>query len=113
MSRATERLLLLAGLGVALAAIHQFGPFLWPYTPPRLLSLANQTWFFVVELLWVAAMLVTYRRDPAGRMWKLFLLYEVIGAIGVIWVIPTSLTWTLSQASIGIGSVVFVHLVLA
>jgi signal transduction histidine kinase len=113
MSRATERLLLLAGLGVALAAIHQFGPFLWPYTPPRSLSLANQTWFFVVELLWMTAMLVTYRRDPAGRMWKLFLLYEAIGAIGVIWVIPTSLTWTLSQASIGIGSVVFVHLVLA
>ena len=113
MNRATERLVLLAAIGVALAAFHQFAPFLWPYTPPRSLSVANQVWFFVVELLWVAAMLVTYRRDPAGRMWKLFLLYEVVGAIGVIWVIPTSLTWTLSQASIGIGSVVFVHLVLA
>jgi signal transduction histidine kinase len=113
MSRATERLVLLAAIGIGLAAIHAFGPFLWPYKPTESLSFATQTWFFVVELLWVAAMLITYRRDPAGPMWKLFLLYEAVGAIGVIWVIPTSLTWTLSQASIGIGSVVFVHLVLA
>jgi len=113
MSRATERLLLLAAIGTALAAIQQFGPFLWPYEPPQSLSIASQAWFFVVQLLWVAAMLVTYRRNPTGPMWKLFLLYQVVGAIGVIWVIPTSLTWMLSQASIGIGSVVFVHLVLA
>jgi signal transduction histidine kinase len=118
MTRATERialerLALLGAVGIALAAAQQFGPFLWPYEPPQSLSTANQAWFFVVELLWVAAMLVTYRRDPSGAMWKVFLLYQVVGAIGVIWVIPTSLTWLLSQASIGIGSVVFVHLVLA
>ena len=113
MSRATERLLLLAAIGTALAAIQQFGPFLWPYEPPQSLSIANQAWFFVVQLLWVAAMLVTYRRNPGGPMWKLFLLYQIVGAIRIIWVIPTSLTWMLSQASIGIGSVVFVHLVLA
>ncbi|HEV8281983.1 MAG TPA: histidine kinase [Candidatus Limnocylindrales bacterium] len=108
-----ERLLLLSAAGIGLAAIQQFGPFLWPYEPPQSLSIMSQAWFFVVELLWVAAMLVTYRRNPTGPMWKLFLLYQVVGAIGVIWVIPTSLTWLLSQASIGIGSVVFVHLVLA
>jgi signal transduction histidine kinase len=113
VTRATERLALLGAVGVALAAIQQFGPFLWPYEPPQSLSVANQAWFFVVELLWVGAMLVTYRRAPIGPMWKLFLLYQVVGTIGVIWVIPTSLTWLLSQASIGIGSVVFVHLVLA
>ncbi|TMD28144.1 MAG: histidine kinase [Chloroflexi bacterium] len=113
MSRATERLLVLGSVGVALAAVQQFGPFLWPYQPPQSLSMVTQASFFLVELLWVAAMLVTYRRDPAGPMWKLFMLYQVVGAMGVIWVIPTSLTWTLSQASIGIGSVVFVHLVLA
>jgi signal transduction histidine kinase len=113
MSLATQRLLVLAAVGVALAAIHQFGPFLWPYAPPQALSFGTQLWFFAVELLWVVAMLVSYRRDPAGRMWKLFLLYEVVGAVGVVWVIPTSLTWTLSQASIGLASAVFVHLVLA
>jgi signal transduction histidine kinase len=108
-----ERLALLGGVGVALAAFQQFGPFLWPYEPPQSLSVASQAWFFTVEVLWVAAMLVTYRRNPTGPMWKLFLLYQVVGAIGVIWVVPTSLNWMLSQASIGIGSVVFVHLVLA
>jgi signal transduction histidine kinase len=113
VSRATERLALLGVVGVALAAVHQFGPFLWPYEPPQSLSVASQAWYFVVELLWVAAMMATYRRNPSGSMWKLFLLYQVVGTIGVIWVVPTSLTWLLSQASIGIGSVVFVHLVLA
>ena len=113
MSRTTERLALLGAVGILLAVVQQFGPFLWPYEPPQSLSVANQAWFFVIELLWVAAMLVTYRRDPTGPMWKLFLLYQLVGAVGVIWVVPTSLTWLLSQASIGIGSVVFVHLVLA
>jgi signal transduction histidine kinase len=113
VSRTAERLALLGVVGIALAAVQQFGPFLWPYEPPQSLSVAYQAWYFVIELLWVAAMLVTYRRDPAGPMWKLFLLYQVVGAVGVLWVIPTSLTWMLSQASIGIGSVVFVHLVLA
>jgi len=113
VTRATERLALLGAVGVVLAAVQQFGPFLWPYEPPQSLSVATQAWFFVVELLWVVAMLVTYRRAPSGPMWKLFLLYQVVGTIGIIWVLPTSLTWLLSQASIGIGSVVFVHLVLA
>ena len=113
MTRATERLALLGAVGVVLAAVQQFGPFLWPYEPPQSLSVATQAWFLVVELLWVVAMLVTYRRAPSGPMWKLFLLYQVVGTIGIIWVLPTSLTWLLSQASIGIGSVVFVHLVLA
>jgi len=113
VTRATERLALLGAVGVVLAAVQQFGPFLWPYEPPQSLSVATQAWFFVVELLWVVAMLVTYRRAPSGPMWRLFLLYQVVGTIGIIWVLPTSLTWLLSQASIGIGSVVFVHLVLA
>ncbi|HYU48935.1 MAG TPA: histidine kinase [Candidatus Limnocylindria bacterium] len=113
MTRSPERLAILGLVGVGLAAFQQFGPFLWPYAPPTSITPLSQAWFFVVELLWVAAMLITYRRDPTGPMWRLFLLYQVVGAIGVIWVFPTSLTWTLSQLSIGIGSVVFVHLVLA
>jgi signal transduction histidine kinase len=113
VTRATERSIILAAAGILLAAVQQFGPFLWPYERPQSLSVANQAWFFAIELLWVAAMLVTYRRDPSGPMWKLFLLYQLVGTVGVIWIVPTSLTWLLSQASIGIGSVVFVHLVLA
>jgi signal transduction histidine kinase len=113
MTRLTERTLLLAGIGIGLAALENFGPLLWPYQLGPSWSPISQAWFFLVELLWVAAMLVTYRRDQGGPMWKLFLLYQGVGTVGVIWVLPTSLTWTLSQLSIGGGSVVFVHLVLA
>jgi signal transduction histidine kinase len=113
MSSRAERLAVLAAFGVGLAAFQHFAPLLWPYGLGPSWSLANQAWFFLIDLLWVAAMLVTYRRDPDGPMWKLFLAYLVVAAVGVIWVIPTSLTWTLSQLLVGLGSVVFVHLVLA
>jgi signal transduction histidine kinase len=113
MTSLAERTALLGAVGVALAALKNFGPFLWPYRLDPTWSPVVQSWFLLVDLLWVAAMLVTYRRDPSGPMWKLFLVYQAVATFGVIWVVPTSLTWTLSQLSIGIGSVVFVHLVLA
>ena len=113
MSSRTERLVVLGVVGVALAAVQHLGPLAWPFGLGPSWSIVNQAWFLAVDLLWVAAMLVTYRRDPDGRMWKLFLAYRVVGALGVIWVVPTSLTWTLSQLIVGFGAVVFVHLVLA
>ena len=113
MTSRAERAVTLGVAGVALAALQEFGPFLYPYALGPTWSILNQGWFFVIDLLWVAAMLVTYWRDPGGRMWKLFLALRIVGAIGVIWVLPTSLTWTLGQLLIGLGSVVFVHIVLA
>jgi signal transduction histidine kinase len=96
-----------------LAAIQDFGPFTYPYGLGPTWSPVIQSWFFFVDLLWVTAMVVTYLRDPGGRMWKLFLVLRLVGAVGVVWIVPTSLTWTLGQLVIGLGSVVFVHLVLA
>jgi signal transduction histidine kinase len=113
LSSRAERVLALATLGALLAAVRNFGPLLWPYGLGPNWSLPTQVWFFIVDLLWVAAMCVTYWRWPAGRMWKLFLAYQIVGTLLVIWIFPTSLTWTFSQALIGVGSVVFVHLVLA
>jgi signal transduction histidine kinase len=113
VSARIERLVVLAVAGTLLAIVRQLAPFLWPFDLPSSWSLIDQLWLLAIDLLWVAAMLVTWWRDPAGRMWKLFLLYLVVGAIGVSWVFPTSLTWTLSQLSIGFASVVFVHLLLA
>jgi signal transduction histidine kinase len=113
MTSLAERTALLGVTGVGLAALKSFGPFLWPYQLGPTWQPASQAWYFFVDLLWVAAMLVTYRRDPNGPMWKLFLLYQIVGTVGVIWIVPNSLAWTLSQLSIGIGGVVFVHLVLA
>jgi signal transduction histidine kinase len=108
-----ERAVVLAAAGVGLAAIQQFAPLLWPYGLGSSWSIATAAWYFLVDLVWVAAMVATYLRDPAGAMWKLFLAYRIVLTLGVLWVWPTSLTWTLSQLLTGLGSVVFVHLVLA
>jgi signal transduction histidine kinase len=113
LSSRTERVIALAALGALLALVRNFGPLIWPYGVGPSWSLPTQAWFFLVDLLWVAAMCVTYWRWPAGRMWKLFLAYQLVGTLLVVWIFPTSLTWTFSQALIGVGSVVFVHLVLA
>lgn len=113
MPRRAERLAALGAIGIGLAVFRDFGPFLYPYGLGSGWSLLTQAWFFLVDLLWVTAMLVTWWRDPGGRMWKLFLTLQVVGTLGVMWVIPTSLTWTFSQLLIGLTSVLFVHLVLA
>ena len=106
-------LLLLASIGVVLAAVGEFAPFVYAYPLRTPLNPAFAIAAFVGDLLWVAAMLATYWRDPGGRMWKLLLLSRVVAALGVLWVVNTSLTWTLWQLSIGLGTVVFAHLVLA
>jgi signal transduction histidine kinase len=113
MGRHVERAAALAAVGVGLAAFQQFGPLLWPYGLGPSWSVATAALYFLVDLVWVAAMVATYLRDPSGRMWRLFLLYRIVTTLGVLWVFPTSLTWTLSQLVTGLGSVVFVHLVLA
>ena len=113
MSGRAERAAVLGAAGICLAAFQQFGPLLWPYGLGPSWSVATAAWYFLVDLVWVAAMVATYVRDPDGQMWKLFLLYRVVTTLGVLWVFPTSLTWTLSQLVTGLGSVVFVHLVLA
>jgi signal transduction histidine kinase len=108
-----ERAALLGAIGIGLAALQQFGPLLWPYGLGAGWSTSTAAWYFAVDLVWVVAMVATYVRDPDGAMWRLFLLYRVVTTLGVLWVWPTSLTWTLSQLVTGLGSVVFVHLVLA
>jgi signal transduction histidine kinase len=113
MDRRVERAAALAVVGIGLAAFQQFGPLLWPYGLGPSWSVATAVLYFLVDLVWVAAMVATYLRDPDGRMWQLFLLYRVVTTLGVLWAFPTSLTWTLSQFITGLGSVVFVHLVLA
>ena len=113
MSSRTERAAALGVLGVGLAALQEFGPFVYPYGLGPTWSPLSQAWFFAIDLLWVAAMVVTYLRDPKGRLWKLFLVLRLVDAIAVVWILPTSLTWTIGQLVVGVGSVVFVHLVLA
>ena len=113
MQRRPGDLALLAALGILLAAIAQFGPFLYS-SPLRVpLNPVYATAAFIGDLLWVAAALASYWRDPAGRMWKLLLGSRVVSALSAIWVVNTSLTWTIWEATIGLSTVVFAHLVLA
>ena len=109
----TERAALLGLAGLALAAIQQFGPLLWPYGLGAWWSPVTQAWTLAIDLLWVASMVIAYQRDPASPLWKLLLAYRVVATAGVLWVFPTSLTWTISNLIVGLGGVVFVHLVLA
>ena len=111
-SRAPD-LVLIGIAGSALAAVTAFAPFAYAYPLRVPLNPVFAVATFVGELLWIAATLASYARDPAGRLWKLLLASRVVAAVGVIWVLNTSLTWTLWQLSIGLGSVVFAHLVLA
>jgi signal transduction histidine kinase len=106
-------LALLASAGVGLAAIAAFAPFVYAFPLRTPLNPVFAAATFTGDLLWVAAMLATYWRDPGGRMWKLLLLSRIVAAFGVVWVVNTSLTWTLWQFSIGLSTVVFAHLVLA
>jgi signal transduction histidine kinase len=113
MSRRPADLLLLGIAGTALAGFSAFAPYAYAFPLRTPLNPVFAAATFLGELLWVAAMLASFARDPGGRMWKLILLSRALAAIGVIWVVNTALTWTLWQLSIGSAIVVFAHLVLA
>ncbi|HEX5579609.1 MAG TPA: histidine kinase [Candidatus Limnocylindria bacterium] len=104
---------MLTALGVALAAVTAYAPFAYAYPLREPLNPLFATAIFAGELLWVAAMLASYRRAPAAPMWKLILASRAVAALGVIWVVNTPLTWITWQAAIGLATVVFGHLVLA
>jgi signal transduction histidine kinase len=104
---------LLAAAGVGLGAVTEFAPFLYPYPLTSPLNPVYAGGAFVGDLLWAAAMMAAFWRDPRGALWKVVLFYRVVVAIGVLWVANTSLTWTLWQMSLGLTTVVFAHLVLA
>jgi signal transduction histidine kinase len=106
-------LVLLAIGGTALAVITAFAPFLYAHPLRTPLNPIFAAAIFAGEMLWTAAMLAAFSRDPGGRMWKLIAASRVVAALGVIWVVNTSLTWTVWQLTIGVATVVFAHLVLA
>ena len=84
MTRTNANLVLLGVAGVVLAVITAFAPFVYAYPLVTPLNPVFAIATFAGELLWVAAMLAAYARDPAGRMWALILAARVVAAIGVI-----------------------------
>jgi len=113
MSPRRADFVLLAAAGAVLGGLTAFAPFVYSYPLRAPLNPVFASATFVGELLWVAAMLASFARDPAGPMWKLIAASRVVAALGVVWVVNTSLTWTLWQLTVGAGTVVFAHLVLA
>ena len=106
-------LALLAVAGIGLAALTAYAPFIYGHPLQTPLNPFFATAIFGGELLWVAAMLASYRRAPTAPMWKLILASRAVAAIGVLWVVNTPLTWVAWQTTIGLATVVFAHLVLA
>ena len=62
MTSRVEQASALGAAGVALAAFRNFAPLLWPYGVGPSCRCRRRSWFFFVDLLWVAAMLATFWR---------------------------------------------------
>jgi signal transduction histidine kinase len=109
------RLLTLGVVGVLLVTWSTYGPFMSDHGIHWSINLRDQSIRFAGGLLLVAAMLVAYRRDPGGRLWKLMLVY--IASAG-LWTLPSSnvaipVTYMLSRLFDGLSPIIFIHIVLA
>jgi signal transduction histidine kinase len=106
--RETRNLILVTALGLAFGPfIVSAGPFHFSVTPQ------NAAVNLAFGLIWVAILALTYRRDPAGRLWKVLLLVFVAEGTWVIQFLGGDFTWVLSEFFGPLGAVVMLHLVLA
>ena len=69
-------------VGVLLAVWASLGPFFFETCCHPVVTPARQAWSLAGNLLWVAVMLVAFRRSPAGPMWKLVLFSGCRGDVG-------------------------------
>jgi signal transduction histidine kinase len=76
-------------------------------------STADQTADLVTGLLWFGVLLVTVRRQPYGRLWKLIFLAMTLQRIEALEFIPNSLVFSLSRALEQVGIAVLIHLIVA
>ncbi|HEX7345718.1 MAG TPA: histidine kinase [Candidatus Limnocylindrales bacterium] len=113
MDRTRVGLVGLGAAGVLLAVWASYGPFFFETCCHPLVTTFSQAWRLGGNLLWVAVMLVAYRRSPAGPVWKLVLFYLAALGTWVIAYIGPSLMWTLAQFFSRFSDAVFAHLVLA
>src|SRR5918992_1565790 len=70
----TSRGLLVLGVGgAAIALIANFGPYLSPLPLDPTITPVGSLFALVGSLLWAAAMVAAYARDPRSPLWKLIL----------------------------------------
>jgi signal transduction histidine kinase len=106
-------MVIVASTALVLAVAATFGPYLSPLPLHWSITPFGQAVHFAGLIAWLAALVITYRREPDGPMWKLIFLYIAAAATWLFAFIPGDLTWTLGQALDEVGSAVIVHLVLA
>jgi signal transduction histidine kinase len=111
----TGRLLLVAAayLGIVLfAAVYPLiSPLSDYWNAP--VSVADQAVDLLGGLLWFAVLLVSYRRQPHGRLWKLIFLAMALQRVGALEYVPQSLIFSLARATDTLGIAVLMHLLVA
>ena len=114
MTPSNRNLVLVVAIATLATVWSQFGPFVvsagpyhWSVNPTN--ALINTSF----GMLWVAVLAITFRRDPAGRMWKLLMLSQLADGTWVLGYVPTDLTWTLAEFFGPLGAAILLHLVLA
>ena len=114
MTRPSRNLVLVLVADIAIHAWTVFGPFLvWPGPYHWSVTPTNSAINFSLGLLWVAVLGITYRRDPAGRLWKLLLLGDLAGATWAIGYVDAPWAWAVAELFGPLGAAILLHLVLA
>lgn len=76
-------------------------------------SAVDQAVDLIGALLWFAVLLVTFRRQPHGRLWKLIFLTMALQRIGSIAYVPNSVVFSVGRALEQVGIVVLIQLLVA
>ena len=106
--------MLVLAADIAIHAWTAFGPFLvWPGPYHWSVTPTNSAINFSLGLLWVAVLGITYRRDPAGRMWKLLVLSDLAGGTWAIGYVDAPWAWAVAELLGPLGAAILLHLVLA
>jgi signal transduction histidine kinase len=109
-----SRLVLLGGLYVAILVAATVYPLVSPLRDDwDALPLQEVVGNALVAAAWLPVLLISYARQPHGRLWKLIFLATVTARIDAVEYIPNSFVWSAARASEAIGLAFFGHLLVA
>ena len=113
--RSAGRLVVVATAYLAIVLFAAIYPLVSPlrdyWSPP--VSITDQAMNLVTGLLWFAVLLVSVRRNPDGRLWKLIFLSMALQRISVLTYVPNSLVFSVGRAMDEVAVAILVHLLVA
>lgn len=112
-SRRNRDLVLLALAGATPVLLGRLVLLLTPLERHESITVLGQLGGLAAGALWIAAMLMAYRRAPGQPLWILILAYLWTDQLWLLGYIPTSVTWTVSNATLGVHDAVTAHLLIA